>query len=81
MKINLKVGDKVAIEWKDACSCSAWVDLQEALKIPDSLTFVTRGFFVGQKEGFVIIAGSMNTKVDRFGDVIYVPEKWIKKVK
>ena len=82
MKIKKKYGDKIYIEWIDAWSTSGWMNLSWMMKIPDDVYCFTNGWYIGEKDGFVIVVHTRGkTKGDDMMGKLLIPKSWIRKVK
>jgi len=82
MKINKKFGDRIEIEWLDACGIEGWKSVNDAMKIPDEVYCFTRGWYVKHDKEFMTICRDKGkTKNNEIGGVFHIPLAWIKKIK
>ena len=82
MKINKKFGDKIYIEWLDAYGAEGWMGLKQMMHIPDEVLCFTNGWYIGEKDGFVVISHTRGkTKTNDMMGKLLIPKSWIRKVK
>lgn len=82
MKIKKKFGDKISIKWKDAYTDDGWKKPVEAMNIDEGCLCFTSGYYVGQKDGFVVVCHTKGLTVrDNIMGVVYIPEKWCLEIK
>jgi hypothetical protein len=83
MKIPKKsFGDRIYIEWIDAYTDDGWKSVEDSLKLDDERFCYTYGFYVGKKDGFLIICHTIGKTKDN--DVLgrlCIPLKWIIRAK
>ncbi len=82
MKVDKKFGDRISIDWVDACEMPGWKSLSEAIKVPDEIFCRTSGYFLNQTKDFITIAHTigLSEKNDVTG-VFHIPKRWIRGVK
>lgn len=81
---NKKYGSAITVEWHDAVNSNDWMSIDDALKIPQKEKgyVKTRGFYIGEKKGYLVIADSIGkTKEEDIGGVWCIPKAWIKKIR
>ena len=82
MRINKKFGDKVYIEWVDAHTEDKWGSVDDSFKLNEERFCYTNAFFVGKKDGFLIVCHTKGkTKDNDITGKLYIPLKWIQKIK
>lgn len=82
MRINKKFGDKIQVDWIDAYTNDDWKSVDSSLKLEDERFCYTNAFYVGQKDGFLIVCHTKGkTKNNDIMGKLYVPLKWILRVK
>jgi len=82
MKVNKKWGDKIYVEWTDACSDSEWKNFEQSMDIPNEVFCRTYGFYLGQKEGFIIVAHTIGKGPGNdIAGRLLIPIKWVRKAK
>lgn len=82
MKINKKFGDKIYIEWIDAYTNDDWKSVEDSLKLEDERFCYTNAFYIGRKDGFLIVCHTKGkTKDNDIMGKLYIPLKWIMRVK
>ena len=82
MKINKSFGQKIYIEWLDACECAGWKTCDSALKIPDDVFCKTNGFFLNKTKDFVTLAHTMGRgRNNDVTGIFHIPLGMIKKVR
>ena len=82
MKINKRFGDEIYVKWIDAYTDSNWGSVEDALEIDRCSLCYTKGWYIGQKKGFLIIAHTIgNTRKDNIMGKVYIPVKWVKELK
>lgn len=78
-KINKHWGDRIQVNWIDACEKPGWLSLEEALTVPEEILCFTNGFFLGQNKEYVSIASTIGkTKDSDIGGTILIPKGCIK---
>lgn len=82
MKIIKKFGDRIYLEWIDACERPGWKDFDGATTPPEETFCKTNGFFLKQDKDFITIAHTIghNIQNDMMG-VLHIPKAWLKKVR
>jgi len=81
MKISKKFGDRIELEWIDACSIDGWKSVNDT-KVPDEVYCFTRGWYVKHDKEFMTICRDKGkTKNNEIGGVFHIPIAWIKKIK
>lgn len=81
MRINKKFGDKVYIEWVDAHTEDKWGSVEDSFKLNEERFCYTNAFFVGKKDGFIIVCHTKGKTADN--DImgkLYIPTAWICKI-
>jgi len=82
MKIKKKFGAKIYIEWTDAYEAGGWMNLKEMIEIPDEVFCFTNGWYVGEKDGFIIICHTRGkTKSNDMLGKLLIPKAWIRRIK
>uniref|UniRef100_A0A6M3JB15 Uncharacterized protein n=1 Tax=viral metagenome TaxID=1070528 RepID=A0A6M3JB15_9ZZZZ len=82
MKINKKFGDKIYVEWEDAQTEEQWGSVTDSLKLDDDRFCYTNAFYVGEKDGILIVCHTKGkTKDNDIMGKLYIPTKWIKRIK
>ena len=82
MKINKKFGDKIQVDWLDAHTNDEWKSVESSLKLDDERFCYTNAFYVGKKDGFLIVCHTRGkTKDNDIMGRLYIPLKWILRVK
>lgn len=77
-----KWGQKIYIEWIDACEQAGWQTLDKMLEIPDEVMCKTNAFYIGEKDGFLIVAHTIGkTEKNDMTGKLMIPKKWIMKVR
>ena len=75
-------GSKIYLEWVDAWATEGWMSLRQAMKIPDDVYCFTNAWYIGEKDGFVIISHTKGkTKDDDMMGKLLIPKNWIRRVK
>ena len=82
-KIRKKWGDRIYLEWRDANNDAGWKTYDEAMKIDkEDYLCKTNAFFIGQSDGFIVIAHTIGAKKDLdVTGILKIPSAWIIKVK
>lgn len=82
MKIKKRWGEKIYIEWVDACTEDDWKSVDEALKISDEVFCYTNAFFLGQTKDFVMVVHTKGKTIknDVMGKLT-IPKAWIQKIR
>lgn len=76
----LKSGEKVSVEWLDACSLDEWTERSEV----ESMTpapVETSGIVVHHDQNNITIAGNYDPENDLFSCVMCIPTGMVTKVK
>jgi len=77
-----KYGDKIYIEWFDACTADGWENYNEAMKIPSNAFCRTNALYIGETKEFLIVSHTQGkTKENALMGRLLIPKKWIKKIK
>ena len=75
-------GDKIYLEWNDACERTGWQTLIDVLKVDNEVFCRTNAFYLGETKGFVIVAHTIGrTKANDVVGTMQIPKKWITKWK
>ena len=81
-KLNKKIGDKIYIAWIDAYERTGWKSVEDALKLEDERFCFTNGFYLGKKDGYIIVCHTKgSTKDNDVTGIINIPITWIKEIK
>jgi len=82
MKVNKKTGDKIYLEWTDAYEKTGWKSIDDVTKLEDERFCFTNGFYLGTKDGYVIVCHTRGKSIDNdVTGIINIPKAWIIKVK
>jgi len=82
VKIDKSFGDKIYIEWVDAYTDDKWDTVDKASELSDNRFCCTNAFYVGKKDGFLIVCHTKGkTKDNDIMGKLYIPLKWIHKIK
>ena len=75
-----KFGDRIYLEWVDACERIGWKSLSDAVNVDDEVFCRTNAFYLGENKDFVIVAHTIGkTEKNEVTGVIQIPKKWITK--
>lgn len=82
MRINKKFGDKISVEWIDAYTDDKWGSVDDSLELSSSRFCYTNAFYVGEKDGFLVVCHTKGkTRGSDIMGKLYIPLKWIQKIK
>ncbi len=81
-RIKKKWGQRIYLEWIDACMRVGWKTLEDAMDAGDDTYCQTNAFYIGESRGFVVVAHTIgkSSNSDMTG-ILHIPKKWITKWK
>lgn len=82
MKIGKQFGDKIFVEWIDAYTSDKWESVDDSLNLNVNQFCYTNAFYVGKEDGFLIVCHTKGkTRDNDIMGKLYIPLKWIKRIK
>ncbi|MFN7088586.1 MAG: hypothetical protein ACK4NX_02090 [Candidatus Paceibacteria bacterium] len=86
---NLKIGDKIELEWYDPIDQSGWCQdeqLYQELERLSSMPVITVGYFAGESDNYIAVASSDGDRygegtIGRWGNWQAIPKASIIKIK
>ncbi len=82
MKISRKFGASIEVIWLDAYTDDKWGTVLDAKNLDDERFCYSKGWYIGREDGYLIMCHTKGKTVSHnVMGKLYIPLKWIVKVK